>query len=213
MLEINLPKISNIIRQENLYRVTLYNKFREENNGNYKGIVLPSAPWRIAKKSAREFLDSIFPERSKPLYNPRYSKIERASLESHVKLAKSNNIIISEQFSDFVKNLKDKRFYSNPWVKFHIKVKDFFKMVYPDYKELYSVHLCKILSISPKEHVRICIRESLTNSRKWRNFFLTNREKMEILSRPWDRFGMNEGEFFKAVRENNMEAFKEHDAT
>ena len=212
MSDFDLSKVIKIIRQNNLYRVTMYNKFREDHKWEFNGTVLPSAPWRIAKKSAREFMDEIFPERAQPLYNPRYNKIDRASLEEHVALAKKNNILISEQFSDFVKKQNDKRFYSNPWVKFHIKVKEFFKMAHPDYNELYSVHLCKTLSITLKEHVRICLNEGLTNSRKWREFFLTNRDKMTILSRPWDRFNMNEGEFFEAVRTNDMEAFKDHDS-
>jgi hypothetical protein len=211
MSEFNLAQITAVIRQNNLYRVTLYNKFRQDNGGSYKGVTLPSAPWRISKKSAREFMDQIFPERTQPLDNPRYTKIQRASLEDHVRLAKSNHLLLSEQFSDFVKKQKDKRFFSNPWVKFHIKVKDFFRMAHPDYAKMYSCHLYKSLSVNPKEHVRICINNELTNSRKWRQFYLTNRANMAILSRPWDRFNMDEKEFFVAVRANNMEAFKDHD--
>lgn len=211
MSEFDLNKVSDVIREKNLYRVTLYNEFRKENQGTYNGVVLPSAPWRICKKSAREFMDGLFPERSQPLYNPRYSKIERASLEDHVKLARRHNLLLSEQFSAFVKNQRDKRFFSNPWVKFHLKVKDFFKMAHSNYEKMYSTHLFKSLSVNPKEHVRICINNGLTNSRKWREFYLTNRGKMAILSRPWDRFCMDEKEFFVAVRANNMEAFKDYD--
>ena len=205
-----LNALSAILVEKNIYNSTLYKKFREDNHYNYNGCPLPGTPWSLAKLSVRQFFDLIFPSRPKIRFNKYYNKITRRTMEEHIQLAREHKVFRSQAFTELVKSMATKEYYATPWYKFKIDIDQFFRLAHPDFSELVFESKIKKTTIEPLDHVRLCIENNLTNSKKWRNFYLSKREEFDILSRPWDRFRMTENEFFSTIRNKNMEAFEFH---
>jgi hypothetical protein len=183
-------------------------EFYELNGGEYNGIKLPKYPWTVCKKSVREFFDTIFPERleHKNAHGSKYKKIQRKTLEEHMQLIKDNKILTELQYRQFFKdnNLKLLGFYSVPWKVFNICCKKIFVNVYPHREDFIYDRRSKKTKITPTEHLEYIKKYNLLGARKYREFYLKNRNELDLLSRPWDRFGLTEAEFFGAIKEDRL---------
>lgn len=212
----NESDINNLIvflRKKNIRKTTDYLSFRYENGGECDSIKLPSNPWQLCRMAASRFFAIVNEKDSKKPHLPKtpkykYTKIERKTLQEHYDLANKHRLLTSEEFMEFVRNMDgNKEFYACPWSAFGLQRKQFFENAFTEYKKLVSEKKMRYCVTGDLEHVAICIENKLTNSRKYRQFYLRNRHLRDMLSRPWDRYSMSENQFFKAVRDNNMKAF------
>jgi hypothetical protein len=205
-----MNELADIIKKQRIYKSTKYAEFREKHGGVYMGVKMPCNPWLIANQTVKEFFAYIHGEelQSPTTKHYGYKKIDRPNLEEHMELARKNNLFTAKEYRKFVSTSKlEKQYFNCPWIAFKLSITDFFKKAIPSHAKIMSKKKMRVCHTSNLEHVAICIENHLTNSQKWRNYYLTNRDVRDILARPWDRFGMSEAKFFKAVRKQELQAF------
>lgn len=211
--ESDIAKLVKILRENNVVRTTTYHEFRTLNNNKCQGITLPSNPWQLFNISAREFFSAVVSgdgvekvRAENPYY--KYKKINRKTLEEHLQLARDNKIYNFIDYSAFVRSLgKPCEYYTYPWHVFKLQVSEFFNLAFDNYKEMLYDKRLRLCATSDLAHVTICMEKQLTNSRKYRKFYLQQKGIQDMLSRPWDRYGMSEKQFFNAVRAKDITAF------
>jgi hypothetical protein len=197
--------LAKLLLKYGIDKTTKYLAFRDEVSGNFHGVAIPAGPWLTMKISAKEFFDSLFPDRQnkkKPhlqYYN--YEKVERKDLQSHIELAKSYRLFTPTMWTNFVTKKKDDSYYRCPWIAFRLSPKDFFNAAIPERRKIFNEKKMKHSALNPEQHLDLCIKNNLTNSAKWRKFYLQNRHTSDILARPWDRLNLSEATFFTAVRQ------------
>lgn len=201
--------LAKLLIKHDIDKTTKYITFRQEVSGNFHGIAIPAGPWLTMKLSAKEFFDTLFPERQKrqkphlQYYN--YKKVERKDLKSHIDLAKTHNLFTPNKWMNFITKNQNQGYYLHPWAAFHVSLKGFFDAAIPERQKIFNDKKIKHSALSPQEHLRLCIENNLTNSSKWRKFYLQNRHTIDILARPWDRLNLSEAIFFTAVRQKRKE--------
>jgi hypothetical protein len=201
--------LAKLLLKYGIDKTTKYMAFRKEFSGNFRGIAIPAGPWLTMKISAKEFFDSLFPERQKKqklhlqYYN--YEKVARKDLKSHMELARNNKLLTPKLWIKFLTEKQDSSYYRHPWVAFRVSLKEFFNAAIPERQKIFSDNKTRHSAPSPEEHLRLCIENNLTNSSKWRKFYLQNRHKSDILARPWDRLNLSEANFFTAVRQKRKD--------
>jgi hypothetical protein len=206
--------IAAIIKKNGIHKSTKYAEFREKHGNVYMGVKMPRNPWLIANQTVKEFFAYIHGEElqapSTPHYN--YKKIDRPTLEEHMELARKHNLLTAKDYRKFVSASKlENKFFNCPWIVFKLSITDFLRRAIPSHDKIMSKKKMRICQTSNFEHVAICIEKNLTNSQKWRTYYLTNRDSRDILARPWDRFGMSEAKFFKAIRKQELQVFLNKD--
>lgn len=219
--DFNYEQIVEIIQNNNLTTHKKYIKFCIDNNGKFDNKQLPRNPWEISQNEITciEFFNLIFPNKKK---TKNYIKKKRLSLEEHIDLIKSNNLFTIKQYHEFYtinkKNISG--LYSNPWDKFNMTAWDFLDLCIPNRDQVKKDN--KQHEISQEEILKTIESENLYSSRRYRKFYLENKESIPLPSRPWDRFNMKESEFFdhyfpKRIKISSLEEitkiFKENKIT
>ena len=202
-MEATIDNLYQVIRSNKIDRTTTYNKFRAIHHGVYDGVPLPANPWQTVRKSAKQFFDELFPERQSKFHAVlKYQKIERKYVEEHFQLMRDHKLYTEKLYVNFIKANKRKisGYYLCPWVAFKYPIRDFFDKAFPEREELLYMSRIKKTEISPRQHLDIIIKNNLTSARKYREYYLKMRNKIDLVSRPWDRFGLSESDFFQSVR-------------
>lgn len=202
-----IKDLCEILRSNNIDRTTAYAKFRKQHGGVFNGIYMPVNPWQSMMMSAKEFFDMIFPRRKEHHgLVCKYKKIERKSLEDHFRLMATNKLYTEKLYVNFLrKNRAEcKGYYQCPWVAFKMPIREFFDLAFPERSSLLYSARIKKTEMDAYDHLRIIIANKLTSAKKYRQFYLENRDKMDLISRPWDRFGMSESAFFDSVKNSKM---------
>jgi hypothetical protein len=201
--------LAKVLLKYGIDKTTKYMAFREEVSGKFQGVAIPAGPWLTMKLSAKEFFDTLFPERQqkqKPhLLYYGYQKVTRKDLKAHMELAKNYKLLTPKLWIKFLTEKQDPSYYRHPWVAFRVSLKDFFNAAIPERQKIFSDNKTRHSASSPEEHLRLCIENNLTNSAKWRKFYLQNRTKSDILARPWDRLNLSEAIFFTSVRQKRKD--------
>lgn len=214
-----LNDIRKIIADHNVRNSSEYVVFRHAHKSNIEGKSLPSAPWTIEKKTAKQFFDGIFPDRTELSekdtilrYNY-YTKKIRATLQEHYDYVKTHNITSVPEYRKATKSDSfPKSFYTVPWTKFGISTKEFFSNAIANIKEVRFHKRKKQLLFDDINLINLCIENKLTNSRKWRTFYINNPFRDTLVARPWDRFFIPEAIFFEAVRRKNPTMLEKYNA-
>lgn len=202
-MEDSINKLIKVLRSHNVDRTTAYIKFREKNNKMVELVYLPANPWQSMRLSAKEFFDMIFPERKdRHGMECRYKKIERKTLEDHFRFMATHKLYTEKLYVSYVrKNREECRgYYQCPWVAFKLPIRDFFDQAFPERSTLLYCARIKKTEVDAYDHLRIIVANKLTSAKKYRQFYLANRSKMGLISRPWDRFGVSESDFFNAIK-------------
>ena len=206
IVDAGFEKLANLLVEHNINKTTKYMVLRHQEGGMLGDVYLPSNPWLQAHLSAKEFFDALFPKRlTKPRPHSQYysyAKINRKDFDEHLKLAKDNCLIVAAQWHDHIKKNGLVEYYQNPWVAFRMSPKNFFDLAIPDRWEKKSIKKMRTTALPAEDHLTLCALHRLTNSRKWRDYYLSKRDGQDLLSRPWDRLEMTEAEFFTAVRKS-----------
>jgi len=210
VISFDMVKLLKVLQDFNIDKSTKYIEFFEINGGVYDGLKMPKYPWTVSKKSVRQFFDELFPDRkeNKHFKTSKYIKMQRKNLDEHLILIRKNNIFTETQYREFYKNnkLKLQGFYSVPWKNFNISCKKLFEDVYTTRTDYIYSRRSKKTKVSPLEHLQLILKHNLLGARKYRKFYLLNRHELDLLSRPWDRFGLTESDFFSSLREGkNLE--------
>jgi hypothetical protein len=202
-----LTDIRKIIVDHNVRNSSQYLMFRLNNGGYCDGKSLPSAPWTIEKKTAKQFFNEIFPDRVTESHSDTvlkykyYTKKVWGTLQEHYDYVKKHNITSVPEYRRATKSdLFPDNLYTVPWATFKMSTKEFFSNAIENIKEVRFHKRKKQLPISDVDLVKLCIENKLTNSRKWRNFYVANPLRDSLVARPWDRFFVSEAVFFEAVR-------------
>lgn len=196
-------KLVQVLRSYKIDRTTAYLKFRAKHSSMVDMVYLPANPWQSFRMSAKQFFDMIFPERREVYAAPiKYKKIDRKSLEEHFRFMATYKLYTEKLYITFVKKHRDehKGYYQCPWVAFRMPIKDFFDKAFPERETLLYCARIKKTEIDAYDHLRIIVANKLTSAKKYRQFYLANRVKMGLISRPWDRFGVSESQFFSAIK-------------
>lgn len=196
-------KLVQVLRSHKIDRTTAYIRFRAKHSKMVDTVYLPANPWQSLRMSAKEFFDMIFPERREVYPVPiKYKKIERKTLEDHFRFMATHKLYTEKLYINFVKKHREecKGYYQCPWVAFRMPIRDFFDKAFPERDTLLYCARIKKTEVDAFDHLRIIVANRLTSAKKYRQFYLANRLKMDLISRPWDRFGMSESEFFNAVK-------------
>lgn len=204
IIEAGFENLAKVLIENGINKTTKYMVFRHQEGGMLQDVYLPSNPWMQCQLSAKEFFDALFPKRltrarpHSPYYS--YAKINRKDFNEHIKLAKENSLIVANEWHEYIRKNGLVEYYQNPWVAFRMSPKKFFDLAIPDRVEKKSLKKMRTSAMPAEDHLACCRLYRLTNSRKWREYYLKNRDTQDILARPWDRLDMTEAEFFTAVR-------------
>lgn len=192
---VSLEEIIQILKENFLDNHRKYMDFYQKNNGMHNDKKLPKKPWKLENKeiSCVDFFRDIFPNRKST-----YQKIQRHSLEEHLKIIKDNNLITIKQYQDYYSKNKDKNkgLFANPWTQFGFeRAWSFFDMAIPNRSDVKKKKREDNYKLSNEEILKVMGDKKLFSARSHREYFLSNR-KSGIPARPWDRFGMKEADFF-----------------
>jgi hypothetical protein len=204
-----LKKVREIVKTHKLFNSAEYKGFRAKHSGNFEGIKLPAAPWTCEHKSTRAYFKEIEPgydDYGRPIKNyipcRAYVKIQRPSFEEHLEYARENNITSAKEWHDNILSAAKggKKFYKIPWNAFKISIDDFFSQAYPRIAEMRRIKKLDPSKVSIEQHIRMCVENKLHNSKSYRMFYLANRDRIDLLARPWDRLSLTEHDFFEPIR-------------
>lgn len=202
-MKAEIENLYRVLREHGIDRTTAYLKFRRLNNALVDGVPLPANPWQSLRVSAKQFFDDVFPSRkAKKSISFGYRKIERKSMEEHFKFMLDNRLYTEKLYVEFVRNnpTECRNYYQFPWVAFKLPIKDFFDMAFPKRYHMLYLDRIKKTKMSAMDHYNLIVNLELTSAKKYRKYYLANRHKIELVSRPWDRFGLSESEFFNAIK-------------
>lgn len=208
IIDAGFENLAKLLIKHGINKTTKYLVLRHQEGGMLENVYLPSNPWMQSHLSAKEFFDALFPKRltrSRPhsqYYS--YEKISRKDFDEHLKLAKENGLIVAVEWHEYIRKNGLVEYYQNPWVAFRMSPKKFFDLAIPDRVEKKSLKKMRLTAMPAQDHLTCCILHRLTNSRKWREYYLKNRATQDILARPWDRLDMTEADFFTAVRKGKV---------
>lgn len=192
---ISLEEIIQILKDKNFDNHRKYMEFYIKNDGNYNNKRLPKKPWELESKesSCVNFFRGVFPNRKST-----YQKIQRYSLEDHLRIIKDNNLVTIKQYQDYYSKNKDKNkgLFANPWTQFGFeRAWSFFDTAIPNRSNVKKEKRQNNYKLSNEEILQIMADKKLFSARSHREYFLNNR-KSGIPARPWDRFKMKEAQFF-----------------
>lgn len=192
---ISLEEITNILKDNKLDNHRKYMEFYNQNKGLYNEKMLPKKPWILDDKnnSCVDFFRNIFPNRKST-----YQKIQRLSLDEHIKIIKDNNLVTIKLYQDYYSKNKNKNkgLFANPWTQFGFeRAWSFFDTAIPNRSDVKKKNREDNYKLSNEEILEIMTDKKLFSARSHREYFLNNRES-GVPARPWDRFKMKEASFF-----------------
>jgi hypothetical protein len=209
--DFSYEEIVEFLKKNNLNNYKKYKEFCINCAGKIDNKQLPKNPWELASEKIPcvEFFNFVFPDRKKS----NYVKKQRLSMQEHIDIIKDNNLFTIKHYQAFFEANKNKidGLYSSPWIKFNMTAWDFFDFCIPNRIQVKKEN--KYYEISEEEVLAVIEKNSLYSSRKYRSFYLKNKESIPLPSRPWDRFNMKESDFFdkyfpKRIKISSLEEIK-----
>lgn len=193
--DFSFEEIQDVLKENNLTNHKLYLKFCLKNNGKIDNKQLPKKPWVLSSQTnlnCVDFFNQLFPNRNKSAY----VKKARLNMDEHFKIINENNLYTIKKYQEFYIQNKDKikGLFANPWTKFNMPAWDFLDLAIPDRAKIKKEF--KEYEMTNDEILEVMKKYNLHSSRTHRKFYLENRNEVSVPSRPWDRFGMKESEFF-----------------
>ena len=192
--DFSFEEIKNILKENNLTNHKHYLKFCAKHKGKIDGKQMPKKPWLLSEQeiSCVSFFNDLFPNRNKSAY----VKKVRLNMEEHFQLIRENNLYTIKKYQEFFNENKNKikGLFANPWAKYNMPAWDFLDMAIPDRAKVKKDF--KEYEMTTDEILELMKKHNLNSSRTHRKFYLQNRNELSLPSRPWDRFGMKEAEFF-----------------
>ena len=192
--DFSFEEISNLIKQHNLINHKTYIKFCFANEGKLDNKQMPKKPWLLSNEpiTCIQYFKMLFPNKNKSTY----IKKTRLSMEEHIDAIKNHSVYTIKDYQKFYSENKNKinGLFANPWIKFNMSAWDFLDLAIPERAKIRKEQ--KDYGYTKEELIELIKNNNLFSSRTYRKFYLENKDKFPIPSRPWDRFFMKESEFF-----------------